>query len=51
MAKAKEIMEPFSRKTDKIYMKIRNNDLENQTLIKTRDTLLPKLMSGEVRIK
>ena len=26
-------------------------DLENQTLINQRDSLLPKLISGEVRVK
>lgn len=28
-----------------------NNELECKTLISIRDTLLPKLMSGEIRIK
>ena len=27
------------------------NDLETQTLAATRDLLLPKLMSGEIRVK
>ena len=31
--------------------KIENNMLENQTLTQLRDTLLPKLISGEVRLK
>lgn len=38
-----ELVEPMDRK-------IRNNELENRTLIKTRDLLLPKLMSGEIRV-
>lgn len=29
---------------------IRKNEKENQKLIETRDTLLPKLMSGEIRV-
>ncbi len=33
------------------YKKIKNNFLEIQTLTKLRDTLLPKLMSGEVGVK
>jgi len=33
------------------YDQIENNILENQTLTKLRDTLLPKLISGEVRVK
>jgi type I restriction enzyme S subunit len=33
------------------YTLMRNNDDENQTLTKLRDTILPKLISGEVRVK
>ncbi len=33
------------------FKKIRNNCIENQTLTQLRDTLLPKLISGEVRLK
>ena len=33
------------------YAQIENNLLENQTLTQLRDTLLPKLISGEVRVK
>ena len=31
--------------------KISNNEFEIQSLTKTRDILLPKLMSGQVRVK
>ncbi len=31
--------------------KIASNDDQSQTLATTRDTLLPKLLSGELRIK
>jgi len=31
--------------------KMEINYLQIQTLVKLRDTLLPKLMSGEVRVK
>ena len=34
-----------------LYEKIENNILENETLTQLRDTLLPKLISGEVRLK
>ena len=33
------------------YNKIKNNFIQIQTLTQLRDTLLPKLMSGEVRVK
>ena len=42
-------------KADGLYRnqlnKIINNNNQIQTLTKLRDTLLPKLMSGEVRVK
>jgi type I restriction enzyme S subunit len=34
-----------------IFHKINNNEKQIQTLTKTRDALLPKLMSGQLRIK
>jgi len=34
-----------------ICYKIRSNTFQVQTLTKTRDTLLPKLMSGQIRVK
>ena len=33
------------------FDKVAKNEAENQTLAELRDTLLPKLMSGEIRIK
>jgi type I restriction enzyme S subunit len=33
------------------FYAIRNNQAENQTLIQLRDTLLPKLMTGKIRMK
>ena len=33
------------------FEKILTNTAENQTLAKLRNTLLPKLMSGEIRVK
>ncbi|MDL1983328.1 MAG: restriction endonuclease subunit S [Deltaproteobacteria bacterium] len=41
----------FHVKTERIFEKIKKNIKQIQTLKKLRDTLLPKLMSGEVRVK
>lgn len=41
----------FSLKLDSLFCQLQNNVAENQTLTKLRDTLLPKLISGEVRVK
>jgi len=40
----------FSSNTDNIFLKIRENARETRTLINLRDTLLPKLMSGEIDV-
>lgn len=44
------ILEDYEVLAEPIYKKIENNIFQVQTLIKTRDTLLPKLMSGQLRI-
>jgi type I restriction enzyme, S subunit len=41
----------FSEYADNTWNKIRYNQIQIQTLTKTRDTLLPKLMSGQIRVK
>lgn len=46
-----EIMNKWNEIIKPIYGKIKNNTAQIQTLFKTRDTLLPKLMSGEIRVK
>lgn len=46
----KDIMEKFESNAETIFTKIRSNQFQIQTLEKLRDTLLPKLMSGEVRV-
>ena len=46
-----DIKEKFSSITLPMFEKIQNNVAENQTLTELRDTLLPKLMSGEIRVK
>jgi len=44
-------LKSFESYAGKIYIKIFSNKKEIQTLTQLRDTLLPKLMSGEVRVK
>ena len=46
-----EIMNKFKGITTAIFEKIKNNTSQIQTLTKTRDTLLPKLMSGKIRVE
>jgi type I restriction enzyme S subunit len=41
----------FGNITAPIYEKIRENKKENMALSETRDLLLPKLMSGEIRLR
>lgn len=48
---SKEKLQDFESKIIPLYKKIKENELENQTLTQLRDTLLPKLISGEVRLK
>ena len=47
----KNTLERFDQITEPIFGKILRNTLQIQSLAKTRDTLLPKLMSGQVRVK
>ena len=44
------ILSEFHIRISSIFQKIKNNTFQIQTLSNTRDTLLPKLMSGKVRI-
>jgi len=48
---SKELIKEFEKVVNPIDEKILNNSIQIQTLTQTRDTLLPKLMSGEVEIK
>ncbi len=41
----------FNKDTEPLFDKIYHNQLQIRTLEKMRDTLLPKLMSGEVQVK
>lgn len=45
-----ETMSKFNEKAKVMFDKIKTNQTQIQTLTKLRDTLLPKLMSGEVRV-
>tara|TARA_B110000037_G_C17002212_1_gene457728 strand:- start:722 stop:973 length:252 start_codon:yes stop_codon:yes gene_type:complete len=40
----------FNNNVQAIFNKIQTNNSQVQSLTKTRDTLLPKLMSGQVRV-
>lgn len=40
----------FNETAKSLYNKIQENSIQNQTLIQTRDTLLPKLMSGKIEV-
>jgi type I restriction enzyme S subunit len=43
-------LDNFERAISPTFEKIKANQKQIQTLEKLRDTLLPKLMSGEVRV-
>ncbi|QTA83453.1 Restriction endonuclease type I, HsdS-like [Desulfonema limicola] len=45
-----DIIEKFNIICKTIFKKIKNNTLQTQTLAQIRDTLLPKLMTGELRV-
>jgi len=46
-----EIVCDYEQIVNPYYLQFASNNNENQTLTKLRDTLLPKLISGEVRVK
>ena len=45
-----EIVKAFERLVFPLDQTIENNENESRTLAQTRDTLLPKLLSGEIRL-
>ena len=52
LVKPKEdIIKDFHKLSNPIFEKVLQNNTQIQTLTKTRDALLPKLMSGEIRVK
>ena len=46
-----EILLLFENTVNEVFDKIFFNDLQIQTLTQTRDSLLPRLMSGKIKIK
>lgn len=46
-----ELIQKFEEIARTYFQKIKSNQTQIRTLTRTRDTLLPKLMSGEVRVK
>lgn len=45
-----DLLDEMSKVMDPLWQRAIHNDLENRTLAETRDYLLPRLMSGEVRV-
>ncbi|MCE8030032.1 restriction endonuclease subunit S [Halomonas daqingensis] len=45
-----ELMQCFSEHVEAFYKLVNSNSLETKLLASTRDTLLPKLLSGELRL-
>jgi len=45
-----KVIEKFKKTIDPIFISIKNNCFENIVLKEIRDSLLPKLMSGEIRV-
>ena len=45
------VVAAFDNQTTTLFTKMRDNGIESRTLAALRDTLLPKLISGELRIK
>ena len=46
-----ETLEIFDAFLGKIYNKVQNNNEQSDILTEIRDALLPKLMSGEIRVR
>jgi len=47
----KEIIQPFDVIMDQLYSKVLLNEKQSKILSEIRDSLLPKLMSGKIRVK
>ncbi len=47
----KKVIGELKEIIDPIFLQLKQNTLENQTLTQLRDTLLPNLISGKVRLK
>ncbi|NCC37228.1 MAG: restriction endonuclease subunit S, partial [Chloroflexia bacterium] len=48
---AADVLRAFVAVTEPIYQKVRSNLLQSRALAALRDTLLPKLLSGEIRVR
>ncbi len=46
----KNMMNKFDEMADSVYEKIFQNEVEIKKLAEIRDSLLPKLMSGKIRV-
>jgi len=46
-----KIRESFQHHVDPVFARIKNNTVHIQTLKSLRDTILPKLMSGKIRVQ
>lgn len=46
----KALLDEFERVVSSIHLKVGKNESESRTLAQTRDLLLPRLMSGELRV-
>ena len=44
------VLNKFHKITEPLFLQYYTNEQENQTLIALRDSLLPKLMKGEIEI-
>jgi type I restriction enzyme S subunit len=51
VAPSPAVMDAFDHVTRPMYLKVVENDHESRTLAALRDALLPKLISGELRVK
>jgi len=47
----RSVMEAFSEYVGLLFAKIEANEKQNETLVDIRDLLLPKLISGEIRLR
>jgi type I restriction enzyme S subunit len=45
------VLAAFESLVDPLYRTVVGNDRQSRTLAALRDTLLPKLLSGELRVK
>jgi len=48
---SKDTLAAFDKKAVSLFGKIRNNQIQIRTLSRLRDALLPKLMSGDIKVK